>query len=98
MIAKRIHVEDADAAGVRVKQPAGHPDRRRLARTVGADQAEHLAALDRQRQVVHGPGGAEGFRDPLEQDRAHGWNGISASTGMPDLRTPPALSTDTFSR
>src|SRR5262249_23540224 len=94
--------EHLHASRVGAQQPADQPDRRRLAGAVRADQAEHLAAIDRQRQLVDGDRRAVPFADLLERDDRFGhgycWNGISASTGIPGLRTPALLSTATFTR
>ena len=46
--------EDAAAAAARTGQAEQQLDDRRLARAVGAEQAEHLAALDGHRQAVEG--------------------------------------------
>ena len=43
---------DGDRPRRRGDQPAEHPQRRRLAGAVGAEQPEDLAALDRERDVV----------------------------------------------
>ena len=44
-----------DLAAVRLDQPDDHPQRRRLARAVRAEQADDLAALGGERHPVHGP-------------------------------------------
>ena len=41
-----------------VVQPGDHPQRRRLARAVGAEQRDDLALIDRDREVVQGRDGA----------------------------------------
>jgi hypothetical protein len=48
-----VQPETGAASGVRCQQAAEHSDRRRLARAVGTDHAEDLAASDFQRQILH---------------------------------------------
>src|SRR5262249_44024754 len=45
----RVDTEHADGAGVAIPVPLEDLDRRRLARAVRAEQPEHLARLDRER-------------------------------------------------
>ena len=42
-----------DPPGRRLREQREHADRRRLARAVRPEQAEHLAALHRKREAVH---------------------------------------------
>src|SRR3546814_18912872 len=48
-------------ARVRAQQSQEHPDRRRLARAVGAEEAVHLARGDLEVEAVEGPGRTEGL-------------------------------------
>ena len=60
-----------DPAGVGLEHAEGDPHRRRLARAVRAEESEHLALRDLEREVVEGHDAAE----PLEQvidDEGHG--------------------------
>src|SRR5581483_2011805 len=107
MIADRVEIEDAYAARVDRQQPADQPDRRRLAGASGPDEAEHLAALDGNRQRGDGSRRSVPFGHALERNRhaprvirrpRRHCSGISASTGIPALRTPARLSTDTLTR
>ena len=49
-----IDAVDEDAAAVRLHHAGQHPHGRGLAGAVGTDQAENLAAVDGERQTVHG--------------------------------------------
>src|SRR5207244_5628385 len=62
-----------DAAAARPVDTGEHVEEGRLARTVGADQARHGAALDREVDVVDGDETAELLAQPsrLEQRVAH---------------------------
>ena len=51
-VAERIEVQHRDAAAVRLAQPFDAFERRRLARAVGADQAEDFALIHLERHVV----------------------------------------------
>ena len=102
----RIVAGHADGAAVGMQQAAQQPDARRLAGAVRADEPEHLAAGDLERQVVHGDRGPVLSGDTIEAQHraalapAHGCacSGITASTGMPCLSTPSLLSTVTRTR
>ncbi len=68
----RMHLEiarsdrfalDADPAGVRFEQTADHLDGGGLAGAVGTQQAEDLALLHRQADILHGFQVAEGFAE-----------------------------------
>src|SRR3972149_5809992 len=50
------------------QQAAEHPDGRRLASAVGAEESEDLAPGNRQVNVVHGDEGAEALRPPAGFD------------------------------
>jgi hypothetical protein len=66
------HVEprDAGAAGVGDEQRGEDPHRGRLARPVGAEQAEHRALLHLQVDPVEGDDVAVGLREPFRADRS----------------------------
>ena len=66
MLADGIHAQHFDPAAVGTQQPADQPDRRRLAGAVRTDEAEHLAAFDRHRQLVDGRHGTVALGDGLE--------------------------------
>ena len=51
-IGERIDAADADRAGVGPKQPGDHPQRRRLAGAVGADQGVKLTGAHREIETV----------------------------------------------
>ena len=71
---ERQHVlaVDPDASRRRLDQPVDHPQGRRLAATGAAEEHDHLAGRDRERQVVDGDVGgravAEALGDPIEDD------------------------------
>ena len=64
-----VVAEAGAGAGVRRQQPAHDADRGRLAAAVGAEEAEDLAALDLQRQVVDDVLVAEALVQPAHVDR-----------------------------
>src|SRR5262245_42345579 len=99
MIADGVAPEDVYTAGIGVQQPACQPNRRRLARAVWANKAEHLPVSDRERHRIERAHGAEQLRDAVEADGlvAH-CSRSSASTGMPRFSTPFLLSTETLTR
>jgi hypothetical protein len=49
----RIVAKHPNGAVVGLQQAAHQPNRRRLTRTIRPDEPEHLAALDRERQIAH---------------------------------------------
>src|SRR6185436_14444008 len=61
-----------EPAGIGPEQPREHLDRGRLARAVGAQDREELAARDLQREVVDGDLLAVGFGDALDGDHLGG--------------------------
>ena len=63
-----VLVAEEDAALVRLLEAADHPQRRRLAAARRAEQREEAAALDLERDVVHGDDVVEPLRDALEPD------------------------------
>jgi hypothetical protein len=68
------HVEPTDPgnAAVRAQQRGQHPDRRRLARTVRAEHAEHGSGADREVHSGQRGGLAEPLHQALGLDRVHG--------------------------
>ena len=54
LVALDVVAEDLDPAAVDGQQRADQPDEGRLAAAVGAQDAEDLAALEAERDVVHG--------------------------------------------
>ena len=62
----RVVAEHADGAAGGLEQPAQQPDRRRLARAVRADEAEHLALADGVRHAGDRLGRAEALRDAVQ--------------------------------
>ena len=77
---------------VGLQQPAQHADRRRLAGAVGAEEAEDLALLHRERQIVDGDERAEAARQAADVDaprgQRHGW--LSQRAFEPRLGEPHA--------
>jgi hypothetical protein len=69
----RVHAEHAHGARIGPTQAQRALDGRRFARAVGADEAEDLAHLHLQRQVIDGDRGAVRFAERLEgKGRRHG--------------------------
>ena len=64
----RIVAKHPKGAVVGLQQPAHQPNRRRLARAVRADQAEHFARFDRQAQFAHGNDVAVFFRHAIQSE------------------------------
>ena len=60
-VAPRVAAEQADVAGVLAQQPEQHPDGRRLAGAVGAEEAVHLAPGDGEVEPVQGPRSVPNF-------------------------------------
>ena len=60
-----VHSEDAGAARGGPQQAAEHPDDGGLSGAVASEQAEDFPFLHRQRQIVHGPEGAEALREAV---------------------------------
>ncbi len=67
-IALVVVAEDADRAGARARQADDRVDRRRLARAVGAEEAEELAGADAQRDAVDGGKAAVPLDEMLDLD------------------------------
>jgi len=64
--------EDLDVARIGFEQPLQDFNRRRLARPIGAKQAEALAAVDVKGQSVHGHHIAVAFHQIVTTDAEHG--------------------------
>ena len=75
--------EQADAAAVVGEQGEHAVDARGLARAVGAQQAEDLALVDVQVEVVEGEQLVVAFDEPLDGDDVHG------SSALPQFRDSP---------
>ena len=67
-----IEAEHGDGAAVGRRGPLHALHRRRLARAVGADQAEDLAVVHLERHVVHGDGAAVAFDEIADGDDGPG--------------------------
>ena len=83
-LARRIVAEHADAAAGHIGQAEHHQDGRGLARAVRPEQAEDLAASDRERNVVHGGDAAIALGQPLGLDDGVGHR-------RPNLATAPTM-------
>jgi hypothetical protein len=64
----RRAAQDLDRSLVGAQHVHHHPQRRGLARAVRAEQSEHAAARDRQRQPVHGHVAGVGLAHAFETD------------------------------
>jgi hypothetical protein len=60
-----------DRAGVQLLDPGDEPQQHRLADARGAEHADDLALLDRQREAIEHFAGLIGFRQRLEFDLRH---------------------------
>src|SRR5581483_5642998 len=80
-------------AGRRREQRNEHPDQRRLAGAVRAEQAEDLAVLDDEADPLHRRELAEPLDDRADVDRSHYDTGISTYAVMPTARRRSLLST-----
>jgi hypothetical protein len=105
VILHRIVAENADLTRIAVQQPAEQPDGGGLTGAVGTDEAEHLTAVHLERHVLQRVDGAVSLAHPAELHRdcvrgvhGSGSSGISASTGIPCLKTPLVLASDTRTR
>ena len=86
----RIASEHADVSSIGPQQAARHPDRGRLPGAIGANQAEHLPRLDRERDVVHGTHLAVALADAVERDGCrHHWIGGAPCSPPGLLRSAP---------
>src|SRR5581483_3182377 len=95
-VAAEVDAEHAPLALARLEDAAQHAQRGGLPRPVRPQEAVQLAAADEEIEVIDGDQRSEPLRQPAREDRglrrAHGaW--ISASAGMPGLRTPSGLRT-----
>src|SRR5262249_5604786 len=67
-----VGAEQLDAAARRPDEVEQQPDRRRLPRAVGAEEAEHLACADREVEVGHPAVAAVELRQALDADDGRG--------------------------
>src|SRR6476661_6173185 len=74
------HGRGAAAGG---EEPGEHAERRRLARAVGAEEAEHLAGADVESDVIDGGEGAERPREVARHDREVGHGTAWSASGAP---------------
>ena len=63
-----VQAADGRASGSWLQQTAQHPDGGGFARAVGAEEAEDLAALDVQVDMIHGDEAAEAFHQVVDFD------------------------------
>ena len=96
----RVLVAEIDVAAVGVFEAGDHAQDRRLAGARGAEQRDQLAALDVERDAVHGAERVEGLHDIVEAD-LHGvfpcatTGAGEASAGRP-ARPAPCRSSSTL--
>ena len=81
--AVRFLAQDANLPGVGKKDPHDHPQRRRLAGTIRADEAVDRSLRHRQRQIVDRGEVAERLRDVFDFDDVH-----TQTTCSPQLDRP----------
>ena len=67
---RHVLAREGHAARIGVVEPADQVEHRRLARPVGADDAEHFAIDDLERHVAHGLDTAEADREVLSLEQA----------------------------
>jgi hypothetical protein len=85
----QLGVGEAQAAGVGPQRPGDEIEQRGLAAAVGADEAEHLALPQAQRQAVGGADAAEVLVDPGDlQQRCH----RGGTAAQPGSTTSPTIS------
>src|SRR5258707_13220761 len=79
---------DRRATRRRSGQPGQYPDRRRLARAVGTEQAEDRSLGNVQVEAVEGKDGAEVLRQPAYFDRrpSCGWRGCHHASSRPPTK------------
>ena len=70
-IAAAVEAKDASATSGRVQEVQKRADHRRLARTLGTEEAEDLTLLDLNRDLLDAPMAAVELRQPLSLDRRH---------------------------
>ena len=63
-----VETVEFDQTGVRTDQPGDHIEHRGLAGAVGAEQADRLAAANRQRDVLHHDARLEGAPQPTRDE------------------------------
>src|SRR5262245_36707819 len=102
MLAHRIETEHAQLTLIWMPQPAHQTDRRRRARAAGADETKHLAAPHLETEPGERGRLTVSLHDAIQPDGcvvirvASHCSVSSASTGIPDFRTPLRLSTLTL--
>ena len=87
--ASAIDAEDRDVAGVGLQQPGDHPERRRLAGAVGAEQRVELAGADGKIEPVDGRA-VEAFRQAAHVKRGRGMVLVHGRCGAVGLLPRPA--------
>src|SRR5439155_24472016 len=82
----------------RLQQPAQHPDRGRLPRTVRSEQAEDLTLLDAELELPDGRQGSEppGEVAGLDRSLRHGKRVSSSVSGIPAVRRSTAYTLTGF--
>ncbi len=83
-----VDTVDQDRPFAHVVEPAGQVDQRALAGAAGADQADHLARLDRQVDPLEDPTVPVAEADVLEDDLALDVAGVDRPGGLGDGRDP----------
>src|SRR5690606_38896716 len=86
-VTRRVDAEHAQVAGVAKHDADQHPQQRRLAGAVRADEAEQRAGLDGKRDVVDDPSRAKRLRDAGED---HGVGHAAISRRKLRSRSTPA--------
>src|SRR5581483_7358703 len=82
---------DVGGPGGRPEQPAEHLERGALARAVGTEQPEYLAAADAEADVVHGGERAESLGQPVRlDDRPGPGRRLAGAAGQRRLALRPA--------
>src|ERR1700686_2932689 len=89
-IVREIEIADADGATVRAREPDEHPDRRRLSRAVGAEEAEDLSGAHVEGDIRYDLTLAEalrkaiGFEGALAAPRPPRWVADGGTGGLGD--------------
>src|ERR1700744_3320614 len=93
--ARRIEAEHADLARRNLGEAQHHQDRGGLARAVGPEQAEHLAALDGEGDAVDRAGITIGLGEVLRRDHDLGRHdcclALLLAHRRPNLATAPSI-------
>ena len=89
-VATAVEAEDASAAPGGVQEVEQRPDRRRLPGGVGTQEAEYLALVDGQADVLDAAVPAVELREAVGLDGRHGSHGFTSAAGF-RLRTPIAM-------